>query len=87
MNISPEIMNDIFDFSKNCAYELRCDNCLSTSNIHSMHFGIESTANITAKIWNKTLNEIKEACSLTVFKVRLKNRFQSVALVDFAKHT
>ena len=26
MNISPEIMNDIFDFSKNYAYELRCGN-------------------------------------------------------------
>ena len=29
MNISPEIMNKVFDFSKNYAYELRCGNCLS----------------------------------------------------------
>ena len=29
MNISPEIMNEIFDFSQNSAYELRCGNCLS----------------------------------------------------------
>ena len=51
MNMSPEIINDIFDFSKNYAHELRGGNCLSRSNIHSMHFGIESIANIAAKIW------------------------------------
>ena len=72
MNISPEIKNKIFDFSKNYAYELRCGNCLSRSNIHSTNFGIESIANIAAKICNKILNEIKEACSLTVFKSNIK---------------
>ena len=46
MNISPKIMNKIFDFSKNSAYELRCGNCLSRSHIHSTHFWIESIANI-----------------------------------------
>ena len=29
MNVSPEIMNEIFHFSKNYAYKLRCGNCLS----------------------------------------------------------
>ena len=72
MSISLEIMNKIFDYSKNYAYKLRCDNCLSRSNIHSTHFGIESIANIAAKIWNKIPNEIKEACSLTVFKSKIK---------------
>ena len=72
MNISPEIMNKLFDFSKNCAHELRCDNCLSRSNTHSMHFGVESIANIAAKIWNKIPNKIKEASSLTVFKSKIK---------------
>ena len=67
-NISPEIMNEIFDFSKNYAYELKCGNCLSSSNIHSTHFGIESIANIVANMWNKIPNEIKEACSLAVSK-------------------
>ena len=57
MSISPEIMNNIFDFSKNCANELRCGNCLSGSNIHSTHFGIESIANIAAKIWNNDLKK------------------------------
>ena len=70
MNISPEIMNDVFDFSKNYAYELSCGNCLSRSNIHSTDFG--SIGNIAAKIWNKIPNEIKTACSLTVYKSKIK---------------
>ena len=86
MNISLEIMNKIFDFSKNCAYELRCGNCLSGSNIHSTHFGIESIANIEAKIWNEIPNKIEEACSSTIFKSNIKKGFQRVALVVFAKH-
>ena len=72
MSISLEIMNKIFDYSKNYAYKLRCDNCLSRSNIHSTHFGIESIANIAAKIWNKMPNQIKETCSLTIFKSKIK---------------
>ena len=57
VNISPEIMNKIFDFSKSYAYKLRFGDCLSRSDIHSTHFGIESIANIVAKIWNKIPNE------------------------------
>ena len=67
-------MKEIFDFSKNSAYELRCVNCLSRSNIHSTHFGIEAIANITAKIWNKIPNVIKEASSITVFKSKIRKR-------------
>ena len=39
-NISSDIMNEIFYFSKNSASELRRSICLSRSNIHSAHFGI-----------------------------------------------
>ena len=72
MNIFLEIKNEIFHFLKNYAYELRCGNRLSRSNIHFTHFGIESFANIAPKIWNKMLNQIKEACFLTVFKSKIK---------------
>ena len=85
MNISPEIMNEILDFSKNSAYELRCGNSLARSNIHSTHFGIESIANIATKIWNKMPNKIKGA-PLMFFKVKLKNRFHRVVLVDDKKY-
>ena len=69
ITISPEIMNDIFDFSKNYGYGLRCGNFLSRSNIHSINFGIESIANIAAKVWNKIPNEIKEAWHLILIQV------------------
>ena len=72
INTSPEVINEIFDFSKTYAYELRCGNCLSRSKIHSTHFGIESITNIAAKIWHTIPNKIKEACSLTVFKNKIK---------------
>ena len=72
MNIFPEIMNEIFDFSKNSVYELSCGKILSRSNIRSTHFGNESIRNIAAKIWNKIPNEIKEASSLTVFESKIK---------------
>ena len=59
INISPEIINKIFDFSKKYAYELRCGNCLSRSNIHSTYFEAESIANIAAKIRKNIPEEIK----------------------------
>ena len=43
-------MSEIFDFSKNYAYELGCGNYLSRSNVHSTHSGIESIANIAVRI-------------------------------------
>ena len=72
INISPEIMNEIFDFSKIYTSELRYGNCLSRSNIHSTHFGIQSIANIAPKTWNKIPNKIKEVSSLIVFKSKIK---------------
>ena len=91
MNISPKIMNKIFDFSKNSAYELRCGNCLSRSHIHSTHFWIESIANIEygkkyPKKGIKYLTKSKKHAPLQFLKVKFKNGFQRVALVDFAKH-
>ena len=65
-------MNEVFDFSKNSTYELRCGNCLSRSNIHSTHSRIESIANNAAKIWNEIPTEIKETSSLTYFNCKVK---------------
>ena len=74
------------DFQSRFSAFLVKDNCLSRSNIHSTHFGIESIANIAARIGNKRPNEIKEARSLIVFKSKSKNGFQRIALADFPKH-
>ena len=79
-------MNEMFNFSKNSAYELGCGNCLSRSNIHTTHFGIESIANLPLKYGIKYLTRSKKQAPLQFLKVQLKNRFDRVALTDFAKH-
>ena len=71
INVYPEIMNEIFNFSKKYGYELKRSNSLSRSNVHSTDFGIESITNIAAKIWNKIPHETKEACSLAVFRSKI----------------
>ena len=75
MNISFQAMNKIFNFSKNYAYGLRYGNFLSRSNIHSMHFGIESIANITAKNGIKYLAKLKMLAPSQFLKVKLKIEF------------
>ena len=40
--LSPIIMNDVFQFSKNSVYELRSGNYLQRTNIQTVHFGCES---------------------------------------------
>ena len=40
--LSPVIMNDVFQFGKNSAYELRSGNHLQRTNIQTVHFGSES---------------------------------------------
>ena len=49
IKLKPNIMNKICEFLEDFPYELRCGNCLTRSDTHSAHFGIESTANIAAK--------------------------------------
>ena len=40
--LSPVIMNDVFQFCKNSAHELRSGNRLPRTNIQTVHFGSES---------------------------------------------
>ena len=40
-----------------------------------MHFGIKSTTNIAAKIWNQIPNEIKEAAPLQFFRNKIKKKW------------
>ena len=65
-------MKEIFDFSKNYAYELRCGNFMSRSNIHSMHFEIVSIPNIAIKTGIKYLTKLKKHAFLQSLKVKLK---------------
>ena len=82
MNISPQIMNEIFDFSKNHAYGLRCGNCLSRLRI----LGVSPLQILLLKYGIKHLVKSKKYAPLEFLKVKSKNGFQRVALLDFAKY-
>ena len=64
-------MNDVFQFGKNSAYELRTGNHLQRTNIQTVHFGSEST--LRAKKWDLILAEIKASKSLMIFKKKIRN--------------
>ena len=66
-------MNDVFQFGKNSAYELRSGNHFQRTNIQIVHFGSESIKTLGAKIWDLIPAEIKALKSLTIFKKKTKN--------------
>ena len=66
-------MNDVFQFGKNSAYELRSDNHLQRTNIQTLHFASESMKTLGAKVWGLIPAEIKTSKSLTIFKKNIKN--------------
>ena len=66
-------MNDIFQFGKNSAHELRSGNHLQITNIQTVHFGSESIKTLVAKLWDLIPAEIKAPKSLTIFKKNIKN--------------
>ena len=66
-------MNDVFQFGKSSAYELRSDNHLQRTNIQTLHFGSESMKTLGAKVWDLIPAEIKTSKSLTIFKKNIKN--------------
>ena len=61
------IMNDVVQFGKNSAYELRNGNHLQRTNIQTVHFGSG------AKIWDLIKVEIKVSKYLMIFKKKIKN--------------
>ena len=71
--LSPAIMNDLLQFGKNSAYELRSGNHLQRTNIQTVHFGSESIKTLGAKIWDLIPAEIKASKSLMIFKKKIKN--------------
>ena len=72
MSLSPIIMNEIFKFSENSAYNLRSGETLVRHNTKTNHYGIESISNLGAKIWTILPSELKNANSLETFKSKIK---------------
>ena len=71
--LSPVIMNDVFQFDKNSAYELRSGDYLQRTNIQTVHFASESIKTLGAEIWDLIPVEIKASKSLMIFKKKIKN--------------
>ena len=72
-DLSPVIVNDVFQFGKNSANELRSGNHFQRTNIQTVHFGSESIKTLGAKIWDLIPAEIKASKSLMIFKKKIKN--------------
>ena len=61
-------MKEIFVFKENEISNLRSGNRLTRKNIRTAQYGIESTSNLGAKIWDLLPGEIKDSSSLSIFK-------------------
>ena len=83
MNISPEIMNEIFEFLKNSFYKLRCSNCLSRSTILHILRSIPLQT-LPLKYGMKYLTKSKEQAPF-FFTVKLKNGLPQGCLCRFCK--
>ena len=82
--LSPVIVNDVFQFGENSAYERRSGNHLQRTNIQTAHFGSKSIKTLGAKIWYLIPVEIKASKSLMIFKKKIRIGLRRVVLVAFA---
>ena len=71
--LSPVIMNDVFQFGENSAYELRSGNHLQRINIQTAHFGTTSITTLGATIWGLIPADIKASKSFMILKKKIKN--------------
>ena len=70
--ISPTLLNEIFQFFENPAYELRSVVHLPSRNSRTVFFSTESIMNLGVKLWNMVPQNIKSSESLNVFKSKIK---------------
>ena len=67
-----KIMEEILNF-KDVNYNPQNNTSLKIGNLKIVYYGIESLANLDAKIWNLLPNEYRELKSLSTFKPRISN--------------
>ena len=71
-DLSPEIVNESFQFRKQIAYELRKSPQFQISSVLSVFRGTEKLKSLGPKIWALMLNEMKQLESLGKFKHAIK---------------
>ena len=70
-NISPQIMEQLFQFNE-YPYNLRREDSLRRATVKSVQYGTESIRVLGPKIWDIVPLEIKQSKSLIEFKNRIK---------------
>ena len=70
-NLSSPLMPDLFR-AKNIRYSLRKGEVLTSYNVKTKSYGIDSISYLVPKIWDILLFEIKNSQSLKVFKRRVR---------------
>ena len=67
---SPLIMTEVFQLKKSRRYPTQ--SMFDTHNIHTTHYGIQSLAYLSPKIWDIIPTDLKNINSLDLFKKRIK---------------
>ena len=70
-NISPELLNDIFEPKESC-YRLRANSFFKTRKVTSVHHGTESLSFLGPKIWDLVPLDIKQSENIDIFKSKIK---------------
>ena len=70
-NISPELLNDIFEPKESC-YRLRANSFFKTRKVTSVHHGTESLSFLGPKVWDLVPLDIKQSENIDIFKSKIK---------------
>ena len=70
--LNPKYLNDIF-IVKKCKYNLRDDSVINRNKVQTTNYGLKSSKDYGAKIWNVLPDCCKGAVSLDEFKVLIKS--------------
>ena len=83
--LSPEIVNELFQFGEEISYELRQRPQFQIPQVHSVFSGRESLKFLGWKIWALVPNEIKQLESLGEFRNAIKRGNLHPVLADYEK--
>ena len=70
-NLSPEILNDVFEIVDS-SYYLRKDTVFKKRNVRTVRYGTETISFLAPKIWEIVPIECKTSCSIQAFKCKIK---------------
>ena len=66
-------MDEDFSFQENESYNLRSGIHLGSRNMHTAHFGTDTTSSVGPKLRKLIPDQIKHASTLSAFKAKIKS--------------